>query len=89
MRALTYATTELTIELEITGDAVLGQILPPQPGAVTIYVSIGPESEAPIDEMGFFAVRPVPRSAFRLRCATTSGLDIKTGFIAPPNAPNR
>ncbi len=82
LRALTYATTELTIEVEITPDAVLGQILPPQPGRMTVYLAAGPGSEAPIDRMGFFAIRPIPMSAFRLRCTTVSGLDVKTGFIA-------
>jgi hypothetical protein len=83
LRALTFATTELTIEVEITPDAVLGQILPPQSGTVTIYLATGPDSEALVDEMGFFAIRPIPASSFRLRCATASGLDIKTGLIAP------
>ena len=82
LRALTYATPELTVELDITPDAVLGQILPPQPGSVTIYLAGGPADAAPIDEMGFFAIRPVPAVSFRLRCTTASGLDIKTGLIA-------
>jgi hypothetical protein len=84
LRALTYATTELTIEIEITGDAVLGQVLPPQPGAASAHVS-GESAVAPtvVDEMGFFAIRPVPATAFRLRCVTSSGLDIMTGLIAP------
>ncbi|MCA2219239.1 hypothetical protein [Jidongwangia harbinensis] len=84
LRALTYATTELTIEIEITDDAVLGQVLPPQPGTASAQVS-GESAVATtqVDEMGFFAIRPVPATAFRLRCVTTSGLDIMTGLIAP------
>jgi hypothetical protein len=83
LRALTYATADLTIEVEITADAVLGQVLPPQPGSATTYVVSGPIVETPVDEMGFFAIRPVPATPFRLRCVTASGLDIVTGLITP------
>lgn len=83
LRALTYATHDLTIEVEITPDALLGQVLPAQPGAVTVHPLKGPVAEARIDEMGFFAVRPVPASSFRLRCAITGGATVITGWIAP------
>ena len=84
LRALTYATADLTIEIEITTDAVLGQVLPPQPGSASIMIAAGPaEAGTPVDELGFFAIRPVPHSAFRLRCVTNSGLDIMTGTISP------
>lgn len=83
LRALTYATTELTIEVEITTDAVLGQLLPPQAGTASSYVVSGPVVETPVDDLGFFAIRPVPGRPFRLRCVTVSGLDIVTGLITP------
>jgi len=83
LRALTYATTDITIEIEITGDAVLGQILPPQAGTASTYLAAGPVVETPVDQMGFFAIRPVPAAPFRLRCVTPSGLDIMTGLITP------
>jgi hypothetical protein len=83
LRALTYATTELTIEVEITADAVLGQVLPPQPGSASSYVVSGPVVETTVDDLGFFAIRPVPARPFRLRCVTASGLDIVTGLITP------
>jgi len=82
LRALTFATAELTIEVEITADAVFGQILPAQAGSVVVYLAGGPATEAPIDEMGFFAIRPLPAASFRLRCTTVFGLDVKTGLIA-------
>jgi hypothetical protein len=83
LRALTYATADLTIEIEITADAVLGQILPPQAGSASTYLAAGPVAETSVDDMGFFAIRPVPTSSFRLRCVTASGLDIMTGLITP------
>jgi hypothetical protein len=83
LRALTFATADLSIELEITPDALLGQILPPQSGRAATYLAAGPVTEARVDEMGFFAIRPVPGSAFRLRCVTSAGLDVMTGLIEP------
>jgi hypothetical protein len=83
LRALTYATADLTIEVEITTDAVLGQVLPPQPGSASIYLTSGAINETAVDEMGFFAIRPVPAKPFRLRCVTRAGLDILTGLITP------
>jgi hypothetical protein len=84
LRALTYATADLSIEIEITSDAVLGQVLPPQAGFASIMIAGGPaDAGTTVDELGFFAIRPVPRSAFRLRCVTRSGLDVMTGTITP------
>lgn len=84
LRALTYATADLTIEIEMTADGVLGQVLPPQPGHASIMIAGGAaQPGTPVDELGFFAIRPVPHSAFRLRCVTNSGLDIMTGTISP------
>jgi hypothetical protein len=84
LRALTFASDELTIEVEITDDAVLGQIMPTQAGSVTISVVDGPElGPVPIDELGFFVVRPVPAGAFRLLCRTASGATAITGWVSP------
>jgi hypothetical protein len=83
LRALTYATTDLVIEVEITTDAVLGQVLPPHQGTVSIYQAAGRVAEEVLDETGFFAFRPVPGGSFRLRCLTNSGIDVVTGLITP------
>jgi hypothetical protein len=83
LRALTYATTDLVIEVEITTDAVLGQVLPPHQGTVSIYQAAGQVAEETLDETGFFAFRPVPGGSFRLRCLTSSGIDVVTGLITP------
>jgi hypothetical protein len=83
LRALTYATNHVTIELEVTADAVFGQLLPPQAGSVSAHVATGHFADATADEMGFFAIRPMPKGSFRLRCRTTSGSDVLTGWITP------
>jgi hypothetical protein len=83
LRALTYATHHITIELEVTADAIFGQLLPPQTGSISAHVAAGHVTDASADEMGFFAIRPMPKGAFRLRCRTTSGADVLTGWITP------
>jgi hypothetical protein len=83
LRALTFASAHLTIELEITPDAVLGQLTPAQAGSVSAHVGAGEVASAPIDELGFFIVSPVPTQSFRLLCQTTSGDSSLTGWISP------
>jgi hypothetical protein len=34
-----------------------------------------------VDEIGCFAVEPIPASPFRLRCRTADGTDVLTGWI--------
>jgi len=93
LRALTFASADLTIELEVTPDALLGQISPVQSGRITAYVGgtepgppeIGTTTagSAAIDELGFFILSPVPAESFRLLCQTASGTTAVTGLISP------
>jgi hypothetical protein len=82
IRALTFTSARLTIELEVAPDAVLGQILPMQTAALEVQMRSGEEeSQFSTDEIGCFAIRPVPRSPFRLRCRASGGVDVLTGWI--------
>lgn len=60
---------ELTIEVEVGPDVLVGQLLPPRPGTVERQLPGGDVIDAPIDAAGGFALRPAPAGAFRLRCA--------------------
>ena len=82
LRALTFASAQLVIELEVTDDALLGQVVPPQPGEVEVHLADGRILAAGIDEVGGFAIRPVPSRSFRLRCRTESGASVLTDWIA-------
>lgn len=88
-RALTYTTADLTLEIDITADAVAGRLLPPQPGTASAYPAAGTTITAPVDEHGSFAIRPVPASPFRLGCVTASGLALSTGLIRASERPRR
>jgi hypothetical protein len=80
IRALTFTSARLSIELEVTARSVLGQIVPPQSGTIEVHTKDGVTS-LPADEIGCFSVVPIPAGSFRLRCRTTDGADVLTGWI--------
>jgi hypothetical protein len=81
IRALTFTSTHLSLELEVTENSLLGQIIPPRPGALEIHTRAGEISTTEVDEIGCFAVDPIPDRPFRLRCRTADGTDVLTGWI--------
>jgi hypothetical protein len=82
IRALTFSSPHLTIELEVTGDSVLGQVVSAQPQSVRIQLRSGAESEVAFDEIGCFSVRPIPAVPFQLQVHTADGLDVRTGWVS-------
>jgi hypothetical protein len=81
IRALTFTSAHVSIELEVTESSLLGQIIPPRAGTVETQTKAGTTTTTPIDEVGCFAVDPIPASPFRLRCRTADGTDVLTGWI--------
>jgi hypothetical protein len=81
LRALTFASAELTIELEVSTDALLGQIVPPQPGQMEVRAVNGDVFTATIDEIGCFVIRPMPASSFRLHCHTAEGANVLSDWV--------
>ena len=81
IRALTFTSPHLSLELEVTEDALLGQIVPPRPGTLEVQTMAGTIATTPVDEIGCFAVEPIPASPFRLRCRTGHDTDVLTGWI--------
>jgi len=80
IRALTFTSVQLSIELEVAGGSLVGQIIPPRAGTLEVHTTAGVTS-LPVDEIGCFAVTPIPSSPFRLRCCTEDGADVLTGWI--------
>jgi len=80
IRALTFTSARLSIELEVASDSLVGQIIPAQAGTLEVHTTGGVTS-SPMDEIGCFAVTPIPASPFRLRCRTEDGTDVLTGWI--------
>jgi hypothetical protein len=80
IRALTFTSAHLSIELEVGSDSLLGQIIPPRAGSLEVHTTAG-VATTPVDEIGCFTVEPIPGSPFRLRCRTDDGADVLTGWI--------
>ena len=81
IRALTFTSTQLTVELEVTSDSLLGQIIPAQAGVIRVQRRTGAETALPADEIGCFSIHPIPPGPFRLHCRTAAGIDALTGWI--------
>jgi hypothetical protein len=81
IRSLTFTSAHLSLELEVTENSLLGQIIPPRPGALEIHTRAGEISTTEVDEIGCFSVDPIPDRPFRLRCRTADGTDVLTGWI--------
>ena len=81
VRALTVTSAHLSIELEITEDSVLGQVVPAQPAMIRVQPREGAETALSADEIGCFSVQPIPSGPFRLRCRAGPDVDAITGWI--------
>jgi hypothetical protein len=81
IRALTFTSAHLSLELEVNGDSLLGQVIPPRPGTLDTQTPDGAIASTDVDEIGYFVVAPIPASPFRLRCRTADGADVLTGWI--------
>lgn len=70
-RVLVFGTAELSVELEVTTDQILGQITPPSAGEVRLETSDGSTVHITADDLGFFVTSPLPGQLVRLRCETS------------------
>jgi hypothetical protein len=81
IRALTFTSARLSMELEVAEDCLLGQVIPARAGMLEAQTSAGASTSTPVDEIGCFAVEPIPASPFRLRFRTADGTDVLTGWV--------
>ena len=81
IRALTFASAHLSIELEVIDDSLFGQILPAQAAIVGVQARTDAETEISTDEIGCFTIHPIPRSPFRLRCRVAAHIGVLTGWL--------
>jgi hypothetical protein len=81
IRALTFTSAHLTIELEVNEDSLIGQVIPIRGGTVEVQARAGVIAVIPVDEVGSFPVRPIPGCSFRLRWWPGDGSDVLTGWI--------
>ncbi|MBV8996110.1 MAG: hypothetical protein JO287_20970 [Pseudonocardiales bacterium] len=81
IRALTFKSTQLTIELEIIDSSLVGQLIPAHNCPVEIQITTGATTYVTVDEYGCFQITPIPQDQFRLRCRPADGSDVLTGWI--------
>ena len=58
----------LSVEIEVDGAGIVGQLTPPQPGQVTLVSAEGPQATAQADEVGCFTFPPPAPGPLRLDC---------------------
>lgn len=80
IRALTFTSAHLSIELEVTENRLLGQVIAPRAGTLEIHTTEG-VTTLPVDELGCFVLDPKPASPFRLRFRAADGTDVLTGWV--------
>jgi len=81
IRAITFESAHFSIGVEITDDALFGQLVPPQPGTAELESRSGQVVAVPIDEVGCFSFGARPDGPFRLRCHTETRADVRTGWV--------
>ncbi|MEU3349623.1 hypothetical protein ABZ723_32450 [Streptomyces sp. NPDC006700] len=67
-RMLTFQAGELTVDVEVTGDGLIGQVMPPQPARIEVLA--GPRRQVPAltaDGLGRFSGDAPPSGPFALR----------------------
>jgi hypothetical protein len=58
----------LRVEVEIDEAGIFGQLIPPQPGQVTLVTAAGPQATTQADEVGCFAFPAGTSGPLRLEC---------------------
>jgi hypothetical protein len=81
IRALTLASVHFSLELEVIGDRLLGQLVPPHGMAVQVQSQASGSTQIWTDEIGCFLVEPVPATPFRLHWHTEDGAEVATDWI--------
>lgn len=73
-RVLAFEGDDLGVEMEVVGDALVGQLHPPAEGHVSVLTPEGTVGDVEADDLGCFVVSPVPTGLVRLRCSTGSAV---------------
>jgi hypothetical protein len=79
-RTRVYRRGGLSVELEVSGREVAGQLLPPAAGEVEVVRPDGTTERTSVDEAGRFLLPEAPAGIVRLRCRTAAG-GLATGWV--------
>ena len=83
LRALTFATSQVTVEITFMPDVMIGQIAPQCMARVQLQYSGRRITSVVADRLGVFTVDPPPREPFILTCQFGDLINIVTPLITP------
>jgi hypothetical protein len=72
-QALVFHGERLSVEIEIDETGIVGQLIPPQPGRVTLVTADGPQATTNADEVGCFTLPAPGAGPMRLDCQLDGG----------------
>ena len=81
IRALTFTSAHVIIELEVSEESLLGRVIPAREGTVEVQTRAGTAATVPVDKLGWFPIHPIPASPFRLQYHAADGIDVLTAWI--------
>jgi hypothetical protein len=81
IRALTFTSNHLSIEMEVNEDSLLCQLVPAAEATIELQTRAGAIAHLEADEVGCFSIRPIPATPFRLHCRAADGAIVVTGWI--------
>ncbi|MEU0580131.1 hypothetical protein ABZ465_23145 [Streptomyces griseoincarnatus] len=70
-RMLTFSADGTTLDVELTEEGLIGQVLPPAPARIEVLTGSRPSTTATADDMGRFTAPVTPSGPFALRLLTT------------------
>jgi len=71
-RVMAFTAAPLSVELEVTPDRIVGQIIPPGPAEIRVEMAGEVTVRIEADDAGFFQLSRAVRGPLRLRCETAS-----------------
>ena len=69
-RMLTFSAGEVTLDVELTEEGLIGQVLPPAPARIDLLTASGPATPLTTDDMGRFTGDAPPAGPVALRLRT-------------------
>jgi hypothetical protein len=79
-RTLEFQAAHLSVEVEETETGLVGQLVPPTPGEITLWGPGGELGRASADELGCFTLDHPAGDLVRIHCRTPSGALITDWF---------
>jgi hypothetical protein len=83
LRALTFATSRVTVEITFMPEVMIGQIAPQCTARIQLHYTGGRVTHVVADALGVFTVDPPPQDPFVLSCQFGQDINIVTPLITP------